>query len=107
MTLSECDSFTKKSIQMRRINMRKAEGANRVVTLLVGDDENDIRSIVVFVLVVMHKHGVSDFLFGWPRQLAKGNEPPFAVKTIADERVLAEESTPAASFNESKISELA
>jgi len=42
MALGKCHSFIHEPIRVRRIEMRVSERGNRVVALLIGDDENDV-----------------------------------------------------------------
>ena len=45
MAVGERDSLTHEAIEMRRVHVRVAERADRVESLLVGDNENDIGSL--------------------------------------------------------------
>ncbi len=55
--LREADAFAHQPIQVRRVHVGKAERGDRVVALLVGDDEDDVRAAV--------SHGLAPMGQGW------------------------------------------
>ncbi len=46
MALIERDPFAYQSVEIRGIDMGETERGDRVVPLLVGDDENDVRALI-------------------------------------------------------------
>ena len=46
MAVGENDPFVNQTVQVRGIHMGVPQGVDRVIPLLVGDDENDVRAII-------------------------------------------------------------